>query len=77
VEAVSIPIPEHISRVEGCGCGGLNYHRSSTPWDPENKPCPIWDLEPEQRVAAVTATSERMRRFTEELNERVRQEWRP
>jgi hypothetical protein len=69
----TIEVPREVSAVEGCDCGGLDWHRGAASWSPL-APCSIWQLPPDQAQAAIDAAHERMAAFTAELNRRLRQE---
>ena len=59
----SIPVPAEVSRVEGCDCGGQQWHRQD---------CTIFSLPYETAQGAVDASLERERAFTDRLNARLR-----
>ena len=58
-----IEVPDEVTRVNGCDCGGLDYHR----WD-----CTIWSLPFDVRMTAVDAARAREQAFTAALNARLR-----
>lgn len=58
----SIPVPPEVSRVEGCTCGGLDWHRQD---------CTIFGLPEGQRAVAVDAAHQRLRDHTADLNRRL------
>lgn len=57
-----IHVPPEVARVEGCDCGGLEYHRDS---------CSIFALGSAERLAAVDAAQARLREYTATLNTRL------
>ena len=58
-----IEVPREATRVEGCDCGGLDWHR----WD-----CALWGVPFADRIAAVDAARAREQAFTDALNARLR-----
>ena len=60
-----IETPREVSQVDGCSCGGLEWHAEG---------CTIWQLPPEQARAAIDAAHEREQAFTDALNARLRKE---
>lgn len=67
----NIAVPLEVSGVEGCNCGGLEWHR--TEMFGQGQPgCSIWALTPEQRDAAIKAAHARLSDFTDSLNARLR-----
>jgi hypothetical protein len=59
-----IDTPPELTRVDGCDCGGLTWHRED---------CTIWDLPAPIRFDAVYAALAREREFTDALNARLRE----
>jgi hypothetical protein len=57
-------VPAEVTRVEGCDCGGLEWHAEG---------CSIWSMPYGEARAAVDVTQARLARFTAELNARLRQ----
>jgi hypothetical protein len=68
----TIDVPLEISQVQGCDCGGLEWHRAASSWSPLPG-CSIWDLPPDQAQAAVDAAQARLGEFTAELNRKLRE----
>lgn len=60
---MSIPVPEHVTRVEGCDCGGLQWHATT---------CTLWKVDHDQRMAAVGDAERRLKEHTAELNRQLR-----
>jgi hypothetical protein len=60
----NIPVPAEVTRVEGCDCGGLEWHRTD---------CALFSLPYADQVAAVDAARDRVASSTAELNARLRQ----
>ena len=60
----TIEAPREVDQVEGCSCGGLEWHAGG---------CSIWLLPPEQIRAAAGAAHERGAAFTAELNRKLRE----
>lgn len=65
----NIPTPPEVSRVEGCDCGGVQWHRAPE-WN--HSGCSIWSVPPDQRQASVDAAEERMRAFSAALTVKLR-----
>jgi hypothetical protein len=59
----TIPVPQEVTRVDGCDCGGLQWHRED---------CTIWGVPVAEAKAAVDAAQEREASFTAELNAKLR-----
>jgi len=59
----TIEIPREVTQVEGCSCGGLEWHAEG---------CPIWQLPQEQALAAVAGARAREKAFGDELNRKLR-----
>jgi hypothetical protein len=66
----SIDVPPEVSRVAGCDCGGLQWHRASS-WDNPHG-CSIWDMPPEEAQAAIDDALAREQAFTAALNAKLR-----
>ncbi len=60
----SIPVPAEVTRVEGCDCGGLEWHGAG---------CSLWSLPCEDQMAAIDAAEARLAAHTADLNARLRQ----
>jgi hypothetical protein len=58
----TIEVPREVTRVDGCDCGGLEWHATD---------CALRNLPHEQALAVVDAASQRLREFTAELNSRL------
>lgn len=58
----TIPVPLEVSRVQGCTCGGLTWHREN---------CGIFDLPVEEATEAIEAAHQRLADHTAELNQRL------
>jgi hypothetical protein len=58
------PVPAEVTRVEGCDCGGLEWHRTG---------CALYSLPYEDAVAAVDDALAREAAFGAALNARLRQ----
>jgi hypothetical protein len=67
----NIPVPAEVARVDGCTCGGLEYHWAQSVYDPPGSGCALWSLPHEQVVAAVDAAQDRLAAFTAGLNARL------
>jgi hypothetical protein len=52
-------IPKAVGRVNGCNCGGTEWHRAASPWSSEPA-CSIWDLDREQYLANIDDANERL-----------------
>jgi hypothetical protein len=61
----NIPVPPEVSRVEGCDCGGLEYHRAD---------CVIFALPEAERADVLDAARDRLAAFTAALNARLHAE---
>ena len=68
----NIPVPAEVTRVEGCTCGGLEWHRAQTGYDPPGTGCAIWSLLHEQVQQAVDDALAREREFGVALNAALR-----
>lgn len=64
----NIPIPREVTQVEGCDCGGTDYHSVASSWDPDKPGCSLWNVPYEKRIAATEASRQRQREFNEEVN---------
>jgi len=58
-----IPVPSEVTRVDGCDCGGLEWHAEG---------CTIWRVPYERAREAVDAALRRETLFTAGLNARLR-----
>jgi hypothetical protein len=58
----SLPVPSEMTRVAGCTCGGLDWHRQD---------CGLFALPAEQVAGAVDAAHQRLRVYTADLNRRL------
>lgn len=56
-------VPLEITRVEGCDCGGLDFHRVD---------CTIFQLDRDRITANVDAARQRLRGYTAAMNKRLR-----
>lgn len=63
-----ISVPPEVSAVDGCDCGGLDWHRAA---DWQVPGCSIWSLPPGQAQAAVDDARRRIALFTGELTHRA------
>jgi len=61
----TIPVPPEVTRVDGCDCGGVEWHRSAG-WS--NPGCSIWNMPEAERMSAVIAAQDRQKAFTAALN---------
>lgn len=68
----SIPVPAEVTAVTGCTCGGLQWHRAQTIYDPPGSGCAIWEQPHEQAQAAVDAALDREREWGAALNAKLR-----
>jgi hypothetical protein len=66
----TIPVPREVTQVDGCDCGGIEWHRMDGPYGPA---CSIWSVPHEQAMAAIAASNERERQFGEALNAKLRE----
>lgn len=64
---VSHQTPKAVTRVNGCDCGGIEWHRVASPWSGEAG-CAIWGLDREQFLANIDAANERSAAYCAELN---------
>lgn len=55
----SMRVPANVTAVAGCDCGGTNLHVVT---------CSIFELPPEQAMAAIDAANNRIQEWTDELN---------
>lgn len=60
----NIPVPAEVTRVEGCDCGGMEFHRVD---------CSLYSLPYDGQMAAVDAARDRLASYTADLNARLRQ----
>lgn len=56
---VSHQIPKAVGSVDGCDCGGSEWHRAASSWSSEPA-CSIWGLDREQYLANIDAANERL-----------------
>lgn len=68
----NIPVPAEVTRVEGCTCGGLEYHRAQTIYDSPGSGCALWALPQDEIRAAVDDALARLDAHTAALNARLR-----
>ena len=68
----NIPVPAEVTAVQGCTCGGLEWHRAASNWWPPTSACAIWSLPPEQTQAAIAAARDRLAASTATLNDKLR-----
>lgn len=61
----TVPTPPEVSRVAGCSCGGIDWHRQD---------CTIFDLPEGQAREAVAAAHQRLREHAEALTRQLRAE---
>jgi hypothetical protein len=61
-------VPAGVTQVDGCDCGGLDYHRAA---DWNHPGCAIWRLPSEQAQANVDDARERLREHTAALTARL------
>ena len=59
----SLPVPPEVARVQGCTCGGLDWHAEG---------CGLFSVDKEQAAEAVAAAHRRLREHTDGLNDRLR-----
>jgi hypothetical protein len=52
-------IPENVTNVAGCDCGGTNIHVTT---------CSIFGLPPDEAMAAIQAANDRIQEWTDQLN---------
>ena len=64
----TIEVPGEVTRVAGCDCGGLDYHRAA---DWSHPGCSIWQLPHDEAMAAVDDARAREQAFTAGLNEKL------
>lgn len=55
----NIPVPREVTRVAGCDCGGMEWHRTD---------CSIWDEDAARSEAALEVTRARLEDYTAALN---------
>lgn len=60
----NIPTPAEVTAVEGCDCGGMEWH---------DQRCSIWSVPYEDQMAALDAARRREAAYTADLNARLRQ----
>ena len=60
-----MPVPAEVTRVTGCDCGGLEWHRAA---DWRQAGCPIWNLPPGEAAAATDDALGRLSDYTAGLN---------
>lgn len=59
----NIDVPREVTQVEGCDCGGIDWHAEG---------CPIWQVPRDQAHAAIADAKAREQAFTAELNRKLR-----
>lgn len=69
-----IPVPPEVTTVAGCNCGGVEFHRVQSIYDPPGSGCSIWALPREDMLAAIDDANDRQQAFTDGLNARLRTE---
>ena len=69
----SIPVPAEVTAVAGCNCGGLEYHRVQSIYDPPGSGCSIWSLPHDEAQAAIDAALGREQAFGDGLNAKLRE----
>lgn len=60
----TIEVPREVTQVEGCSCGGLEWHAEG---------CSIWQLPQDQVLAAADDARTREQAFGDELNRKLRE----
>lgn len=65
----SIPVPPEVTRVEGCNCGGVEWHLAESWGTPA---CSIWALPRDHVMAAIGESRARRRAFGAALDEKLR-----
>lgn len=55
---MSTPIPDDVTRVNGCNCGGTKYHLQN---------CTLWDLPQEQMADSVNEAEDRINAYVSAL----------
>jgi hypothetical protein len=60
-----MPVPPEVTRVDGCSCGGLDWHLQD---------CTIFSVPVGRAKEAIAATHQRLRDHTEELNRQLHAE---
>jgi hypothetical protein len=68
----NIPVPAEVTAVAGCTCGGTEYHRVQSDYDPPGSGCSIWAVPPAEAQAAIDAARSRVREFTDALTASLR-----
>jgi hypothetical protein len=67
-------IPVAITRVDGCDCGGTEWHRAAANGQPA---CTLYGLAPFEIEARIAAANKRAIAYTDELNRKLREAWKP
>lgn len=63
------PVPAGVAQVDGCTCGGLEWHQVP---DPRGGPgCALWSLPGDRALAAVDDARERLRAYVAGLSARL------
>ena len=65
----NIPVPPEITRVEGCDCGGMTFHRAPDRGYPG---CSLLALPVDRQRAAIAAAEDREAAWNDELNRKLR-----
>lgn len=66
----TIEVPAELTRVDGCNCGGLSFHRMPHMGHPG---CSLLARSRDAQLAAIDAALERVSGFTKALNEELRE----
>jgi hypothetical protein len=66
----NIPVPADVAAVDGCTCGGLEWHRTEAGWGGSG--CALRSLPYEEMRSAVDAARDRLDAYVAALNARLR-----